>query len=158
MNTAIKHYDPTALNFRFVKGKNIIARFIEWRTWGDWSHVEFVVPEGYLGARWGSGVAIRPVNYDAGTFADEMFLKLPMNPEQLSKANAFMRNQIGKKYDWLGDLGFMVREDWIMVNRWFCSHYCYATTVEGGIDVLRTKRPYRVSPTLLSTSRLLIDF
>lgn len=70
------------------------------------SHVEIVVPEGYLGAHDDGGVQIRPTNYDAATLSGEAFFTVPLPDEQA--AESYARSKIGTPYDFFAILDFVL--------------------------------------------------
>lgn len=136
---------PT-LTLRFVRGRNMIARAIQWRAWGHWSHVEAVVPGGYLGARWPHGVTTEPVGYDAGHLADKAFRHAVVTPAGYAAAMAWAASTKGAAYDVLGDLGFVVRADWHNPRRFFCSEWSWLWIFKAGVQLLYTDTPWKLSP------------
>lgn len=94
------------------------------------SHVEALMPDGksYLGARVDGGVQLRPVGYDKATIrkqADgtpmELLLSLDAMPNQNAAFYAYLTSQIGKKYDWLSIVGFVVPDHFHLTNHVICS-------------------------------------
>ena len=63
------------------------------------THVEAVVPGGYLGAHLADGVQVKPVGYDAGTVTAERFVAVHVTATQFARFHAFLRAQLGRPYD-----------------------------------------------------------
>lgn len=75
------------------------------------SHVEAVVPEGYLGAHDDVGIAIRKVGYDHPLILNgkpcELFVDLSGDPVMDAAFDKFIRGKIGTPYDWQSILDFL---------------------------------------------------
>lgn len=116
-------------------GSWLIRKF----TWSDFSHVDFVLPDGQLlGARGDGGVQIR-------------------RPEPFHRAARFTvdapcyvldhaKSQIGKPYDWGAIMGFVVKHDWQDKNAWFCSELVAWSFQAAGVPLLRSRELYRITP------------
>lgn len=57
-------------------------------------------------------------------------LDLPLPEEEL--ALAWLRTQVGKKYDWLGLTGILFGADWMREDRWVCSPLTLTTFIQAG--------------------------
>jgi hypothetical protein len=69
---------------------------------------------------------------------------------------AWLKTQLGKKYDWRGVLGFLSRRDAAAnQNRWFCSELIHAASVHVGDPLLANIPSRRVTPRDIITSPLL---
>lgn len=90
------------------------------------SHIEAVSADGlsYIGAHIDGGIQSRPVGYDKGEVAHELFLDLPATKEQDDIFNAFMLSKIGEPYDWHAIIGFIVPEHFHQINKAICSAVC----------------------------------
>jgi hypothetical protein len=101
------------MKLRFVDGGTVLSGLIKAREGVCYpftpSHVEIVVAEGYLGAveqlMGASGVAIRPVGYDA-RFKQEAFVTVKLPDE--AGAEAWARSKIGTPYDWAALFDFVL--------------------------------------------------
>lgn len=75
------------------------------------SHVEAVVPEGYLGAHDDGGIQIRPVGYDKPMMLKgkpcEYFVDLSGGPSRDAAFDSYIRSKIGIPYDWQSILDFL---------------------------------------------------
>src|SRR5271155_3941042 len=93
-----------SIRLRFVTCDDLVSSMIRDRAGTVMpfppSHVEAVVPEGYLGAHDVGGVAIRPVGYDRATLLHELFVDVPADPAQAQTFDTFIRAKIGAPYDW----------------------------------------------------------
>jgi hypothetical protein len=127
---------------RFVRGtswtSNLIAAQEKTAVPFTPSHVEALTPDGksYLGARVGEGVELQPVGYDKGKVAKlpagydatvfpdglcDLHLKLEATPAQSRAFYAYLTSEIGKPYDWLSIVGFVVPEHFHLPNHVICS-------------------------------------
>jgi hypothetical protein len=75
------------------------------------SHVEAVVPEGYLGAHDDGGIAIRPIGYDKPLMLNgkpcEYFIDLSVDQAKDAAFDRYIRGKIGTPYDWQSILDFL---------------------------------------------------
>jgi hypothetical protein len=89
------------LRIRFVRYTGVGGRIIAAREGECYpftpTHCELALADGYLGAHFSGGVALRPVGYDAGTFDKELFVDVPCDH---AKAAAWARSMVGTPYAW----------------------------------------------------------
>lgn len=133
-----------SVKIRFVDRSGLLSKAIKLWTWSDISHVEFVFPDGYLGADFPDGVKVRPFNYCNPT--KEWFGVIECTDTQAKQVEAFARAQIGKPYSVLGILGFIVKHDFNKQGSWFCSELVYAAFQAAGIKLLNISDIDRISP------------
>jgi hypothetical protein len=111
------------ITLQFVTTGDALDKVIETVTHGWPSHVDFIWSEtgadNLLGAQLGSGVMIRPSNYETVTRAERV--TLPTTPEQEASIRSFLYAQLGLPYDWLAVAAFAVGASWRLPNHWFCS-------------------------------------
>lgn len=50
-------------------------------------------------------------------------------------AMAWLRQQVGRKYDWLGLMGIVFGTDWLREDRWVCSPLTMMTFVQAGVSL-----------------------
>lgn len=146
------------INLRFIRTDGFISRMINWQTWGpggSWSHVEFALPEGYLGSQAPDGVKIRPFGYV--TPSAELKCSVDLPDAKGWNVLAFARAQIGKPYDYQSLLGFIIKRDWQEPDAWFCSELVAAAFQMAGFPLLRTDEVSRISPSTLSLSPFLVE-
>ena len=132
------------LTFRFIAERKFGSAFIRWATWAPYSHVEMVLPEGYLGARLRGGVRVRSLNYTRPS--KELLVHVNVTPDQEKKALAFARAQLGQKYDWLALVAFMLHSVKRNPKRWFCSELVTATLEIAGVIPFNRERISRITP------------
>jgi uncharacterized protein YycO len=130
-----------------------VSTFLRFFTWSQISHVDFVVPEGLLGAR-EMGVKIRP--FGSIKVTRDIIAYVVCTEDQAEQVLGFARAQIGKPYNWLGLLGFAVRRDFPSKKRWFCSELVIAAFEMAGIRLLNIKDVDRVTPEMLLNSPLVV--
>lgn len=142
---------------RFVRGKGLIARGIQFFTWGYWNHVELYTKTGYLGAQPNGGYRIRAYNYLE--FDNEMFRGIQLAPEQEAAFWKWQYSQIGKPYDLTAIFGMLVRRDWQEDDSWFCSEVIAAGFEAINAPILNDygKESYKITPRDIALSPLLVN-
>ncbi len=124
------------MKLRFVSHPGIFTWAARIAQRGYWcTHVEVVDYDGRLIGAMGDGVWSRPADYDQGKFSREMLLTLKTTPEQDEIFFAFLRNQIGKPYDYLAIVSFFFpwSRGWQEDDSWFCSELVAAGLAECGL-------------------------
>lgn len=141
------------IKLRFITAAGPISWIIRKFTWDNYSHVDFVLPEGYLGAR-DLGVKIRPLNYIKPT--KQLFAVVKCNDEISEKVIAFATSQIGKPYDFISLLGFMLRMDLGSRDdkRFFCSELVAQSFEAAGYPLVDRMKVDRITPRDLLISPL----
>jgi len=135
-----------SIKLRFITEAGPISFILRKFMWSSISHVEFVMPTGYLGAR-EKGVWIRKFDYCKPK--REIFGSVECDDATAKKVLDFARSQIGKSYDfWSILLGFPLRLDVGSKDdkRWFCSELVYCSFLAAGIDLLNGRKADRVTP------------
>lgn len=120
----------------FTIRQDMLGRVISWADGGPYNHCgiydEAVDNRGgfIIEANPFEGVRKRllgPVLSEVEGFA---ILDLTLPEEGL--AMAWLRAQIGKRYDWLGLTGIMFGTDWTRDNRWVCAPLTMTSFIQGG--------------------------
>jgi uncharacterized protein YycO len=92
------------------------------------------MPDGaLLGAHASGGVMARDHDYDKGRFTREMYVSIPATPEQTDSFHQFLREQVGKPYDFKGIAGIALGRDWQEPDSWFCSELIAAALCHSGV-------------------------
>ena len=117
-------------------------------TWSRWSHVAAVIGNEAFEARAATGV--RRITYaDAiGGVGSYEAARVRCND---TAARAFLRDQIGKPYDWTATIGVWMHRDWQEPDSWFCSELVAAAALAGGVLIVR-KPTNRITPEDIYTS------
>ena len=133
------------LRLRFVTCSNLASSTIRAAQLGwPYTHVDVVVPGGYLGARLAGGVAVRPIGYDAGAGTRERFFTVAVDEAAAEAFHAYLAAQVGKPYDLAAIADFakavLYHSDrerapgaWLEPDRWFCSELAAAALIHAGI-------------------------
>lgn len=141
------------ITIQFSTSRGLASAAIRTFTWSQYSHVDFVLPDGrLLGARMNGGVQIRPKDYEKFTAVKRYQVDAP------ESVLDFAYSQIGKPYDWRGILNFGLHRDWRESDCWFCSElvlWCFDQAghplLNPAVDVRRlTPRDNTLSPLLIS--------
>jgi len=128
------------IQLQFVAERSVGSATIAWFSSGYLSHVDAVIddvaltalgsrlpinaaPGWLLGSRGDrrprSGVQVRRPDYAA--FSRRLLVTVPATPEQRARFWQFQRAQLGKPYDRLAILGFLLDRRWRDDDAWFCS-------------------------------------
>lgn len=145
----------------FVAAAGWSSRAIEWFGAGGFSHVDCVLPAEYcrqqrlpigslLGARsdvtGGSqpGVRIRPPIYE--TWPKRLILRVPCTDQQAKAWLDFLLQQLGKPYDKIGILAFVIGRNWREENAWWCSELFVRSLEIAGICGDLALPFYKITP------------
>ncbi len=131
------------ITIRCIAESNIESGLIRYWTWDKYSHVEFVLPEGYLGSRLSGGIQIRPFDYIKVSLEAILTLTLPTEAED--KILSWAKDQIGESYGWKDVVDEAVHEDILKPSSMDCSHFVSKALSMGGIMVTR-KRFFQNTP------------
>ncbi len=142
------------IRLRFLSEPTLSSLIVQGFTWSPWSHVEMVLPDGYLGARFDGGVQLRKFNYTKTS--REAFAHIDCDDQTTAKILAYARSQIGMPYDWLGILGIAVHQDWFNPKARICSRFVFEACKRYGVVLLDESHANRVSPGALAESPLVI--
>ena len=138
------------IELRFITSRSIVSWLIRRLTWSDYSHVEFVLPYGYLGAQ-ADGVKVRDFDYCKPTKSAICHVDCP--PEVTRIVLDYAKKQVGKPYDFMALVGGLFHRDWKKSNCWFCSELVAACFAYAGYPLI--KGPVnRVTPGMLFNSIL----
>lgn len=154
----------------YFRGKSLVSRAIRWRTWGDYSHVAWIVdkpvmvddkliPAGTIYESWHIQAAWDKRNgvrrgyagdlHKPGTEVDLYTTKLPDEAEiELIRFFERLCADPHARYDFRGVIsGFMLRKDTAnSKRRWFCSELLMAGFFHVGKQFLLNIRPEQASP------------
>lgn len=126
-----------AVRLQFVQGRALSSSAISWFSSGHFSHVDIVLEDGrLLGARSDAaggvkGVAIRKAGYEK--WNKVVMFSVPCTLAQRTNVHDFAVKQVGKPYDHLAILGFMLNRAWRDTDSWYCSELAMATLEQAGI-------------------------
>jgi uncharacterized protein YycO len=132
-----------------------MSRAIRCVNWGPYSHASWLTADHTEIEAWRKGVTETPgigANHTPGTVID-CFAVEGLTPYLQAEADAAMRAQLGRPYDLLGVLGFVIRNPRIQRdNALFCSELVFSGLDAIGIPPLKRIPACKVFPTLLSYS------
>jgi hypothetical protein len=141
------------IQFSSLKG-SFFSKLIEWFTWGNYAHVDVIMPRGaaIIGARLIGGVQIRTNDMDYSKIKQYSISVPEATADQIY---ASLRGQVGAGYDWLGILSFPLRLRWNRPNRWFCSELIAWAFYVNGVQLVSEPRFERLTPRDLRLSPVL---
>ena len=148
--------------FLASKGISLTSRLIRWWQWGfPFTHVAFVVDlkdknDPVVIEAWWNGVRQGKFSEVHTPRTEFAIYSVQVTEEQKEKIEEFLHRQLGKPYDWLGILGFPLR-NWKLEskNKWFCSELVFTAFKQAGVELLKNTHPSEVSPRLFLKSPLL---
>ena len=123
------------IKIRVIAESNIESELIRYWTWDKYSHVEFILPEGYLGSRLNGGIQIRPFDYI--TVSLEAILTLTLSPEQEDKILSWAKAQIGESYGWKDVVDEAFHDEIMKPSAMDCSHFVSKAFAQGGFLISR---------------------
>lgn len=141
------------------RGKSVVSRLIRWRTWSDYSHAAWLCLDGTVLDAWQKGGVRHVANISVGHKPNTPveFFSVDITPAERIRIEKFLRDQVGKKYDFHGVLKFISRRKTThdQQRKWFCSELVSAAFNRIGHPLLARIRDEQVSPGLLAISPLL---
>lgn len=141
--------------YQFSRQAGLVSDLIALGGAGDFSHVDIVLKDGtLLGARSDkvgglpAGVHVRPADYTK--WSRQVFINVPCTPRQRMRALEFAVAQIGKPYDKLAIVGFLVGRNWRDEDSWFCSELGARVGEVGGFFEEMFSPANKIAPVALS--------
>jgi uncharacterized protein YycO len=111
----------------------MFARLITWQTLGHVCHVEAVLPSGSIIAALAvKGVSHLLPDYDKES-TSQIFVDIPMSPENLTRWVDYLKNRIGRPYDWDAIAGIALHTGWRMKGGFICSMLQTLALREAGV-------------------------
>lgn len=157
------------LELQFVAEHTALSHMIQVLTHSEYSHVDLIWPWPFnvggthtslssafcIGARQ-DGVQFRPINY--AKFSRRAVYSIEVTDEQAKIICQFMKDQVGKPYDYTGLFGFLANRDWHAPDSWFCSEAIEAAFEKASLPLLAIAL-WSISPRDLMTSiRLTFEY
>jgi len=144
------------------KGISLTSRLIRWWQWGfPYTHIAYCLDladpnDPVVIEAWWNGVRrgwFSEVHTPGTEFA---VYSVEVTEDQKTAIENFLCEQHLKPYDWLGILGFPLR-NWKLEQKgkWFCSELVFTAFKQTGIELLKNTHPAEVSPRLFLKSPLL---
>jgi|AntRauTorcE11898_2_1112593.scaffolds.fasta_scaffold22767_3 uncharacterized protein YycO len=129
----------------FCRSRNIGGLFIQLVTFSRWNHVAVEISGVVFDATLAHGVASWSFKNFRSHYSTIETIEL-QTIEQ-GKALEFLKDQIGKPYDWTALLALPFRSGWQKSSRWFCSELFAAMLTAGMNRSLERALPaHRVTP------------
>lgn len=146
--------ESETIELRFITSNSLISWMIRSLTKSEYSHVEVVVEQGYLGSQYPEGVRLRPLDYTKPH--KECRVVVRVTPNDKIKVLEWLQQQLGKPYDLTALIGILANNrDWKEDDSWFCSELIAAAFVSIGMELIRDDVS-RVTPGDLFKSPLLL--
>ena len=133
------------------------SKMIRWFSWSDYSHIAWLTEQGEVIEAWPPKVRICKSfdeGHTPGTHVD-IYEVVGLTSGDRETIETFLRNQVGKKYDWRGVFHFVTRNGNNSRTKWFCSELVFKALLKADIKLLKGIPPYKVTPGMLVLSPLL---
>lgn len=128
------------------RGKSLISRAIRFQTRSNYSHIAVSLPDGSVIEAWHVGgvrhVKNASVGHTPGTQVDVFDIAADYDQAAVI---AYLKSQVGKKYDFRSILRFISRRDDAHNDKFFCSELSESALLAGGLRLLNG-RPSHHSP------------
>lgn len=135
--------DDDRIKILAYEGIGPISKAIRMRTRSPVSHIAVQLPDASVIEAWGTGWMNGKVRH-VDDFRDQhrkrtkvTFYTFDYTGFNEDLAIEFLRDQVGKKYDYFSVLAFMTPHRAPENDKWFCSELSEATTAVGGRELLR---------------------
>ena len=119
------------------QGKSFISKLIRWQTRSKYSHIAVELDDGTIVEAWASyGVIHNSFSYahKPGTPVDVYRIKGLLDSV---KAEEFLLEQVGKKYDWKSVFRFLWHTPASKNDKWFCSELAETALAKGSVELQR---------------------
>jgi len=119
------------------KGKSVVSHLIKFQTRSQYSHIGIQLNDGSVIEAW-QGEGVRRignpfVGHSKGTEVDVFKI---IGDYDDSKVEAYLYDQIGKKYDYVNVLRFVWRRNAADNEKVFCSELAEMAFIQGGLRLL----------------------
>ena len=139
-----------------TQGISFYSRVIKWFQWGNPNtHIFYMYEEELnkedpviLEAMSGYGVHKDKLSLSHTKGTPYQIYSLEVTTEQKAIIEEYLEQQLGKKYDYRGILGFASRKDTDDSNKLFCSELIYQAFNKAAVKLFRTLRPIQIYPSL----------
>lgn len=148
----------TELEFIFCKSNKIFARLINWRTYGDWSHVAVRILDtqrhdypSILEASFLGGVRLTTIEKLKHSYEQIEIKKINIKKEA---SDVFLCGlaEVGKPYDFKAIFGaFFRRGEWMHNGAWYCSELAAWVGYKMGLALFDTQEKI-ITPQMLYTA------
>lgn len=147
------------MKIALYKGTGLIEKAILWFCRGGYSHAAIVLNDGSIVEAYPfKGVRHRKCIEDQMKKCIVDVYEIPTTLEQDEIIENFLSLQIGKKYDWIAILGFVLHKTKTgrkQYAKWICSELVFATLRKANVLLLERIEAWEVSPTLLSYNTMM---
>jgi hypothetical protein len=144
------------------RGTSFASKLIRFQRLSPYTHVSIMLPDGTIyESMQGHGVRTVHATYYADDYAVGRVDVCPLEFEadKFLEMEAFLKSQVGKKYDWPGVFRFVTRVNpWgASDDRWYCGAYVFQATAIGGRLLLARTETHEAAPDLIARSPILPD-
>lgn len=115
----------------YLTGRGPLSTIIRHIDGGRWSHVGIIDGDHVIEAVWTDGVRYRRLDSLMEDRPEHEILDVTLPNE--AEALQWVRQQIGKPYDFTGVIGLGFGRNWQESSRWYCSELAVTAAVKGGL-------------------------
>ncbi len=133
--------DSQTYKLLFYRGSCLVR----WQTRSKYGHVAVKAPDGAVyEALANRGIVCWPHGRPDECLADAF--EITVLADTAEQIEDWLKDQVGKRYDWLALLRFISRRRWYNNDKWFCSELAFAAFEQAGVHFLKRCEPWEVSP------------
>lgn len=137
------------------KGKSITSKAIRILTRSEYSHIAIELDNRMMIEAWQRSGVVERANFreghTPGTSVDVFDIEGPLDS---ARAEKFLRDKIGAKYDWLNVFRFLYCKPAVENRRWFCSELAEYALAEGFVTLLRGNKSHHSPRDTVMSTRL----
>ncbi|MEO8206753.1 MAG: hypothetical protein ABI615_11275 [Chthoniobacterales bacterium] len=137
------------MRLALYKGTSLLSRAIQWQTRSEYSHAAFLLSDGSVIEAWQCGGVLHNAHigtaHEDGTPVDVFTIK-GLTRSMEHDLIGLLTEELGKRYDFAGILGFIDRVKQPVDDKWFCSELVFAKLEEVGIRLLSRIVAAEVNP------------
>lgn len=100
-----------------------LLRFLMWSRWSHSAILDEETNIVYDSTLTGGGVRAREAGYFLEHYPQHEVRDITVATERLKESRVWLREQVGKPYDWTALLSWIVRRDWQRPDWGFCSEF-----------------------------------
>tara|TARA_Y100000815_G_C13056853_1_gene392813 strand:+ start:197 stop:634 length:438 start_codon:yes stop_codon:yes gene_type:complete len=132
------------MKIHFCKSRDIGGLIIRLFTFSRWNHVAIEVGGIVYESVTAGGVRSVPARSFPQLWNSTESVSVAVeNPTLLL---AFLKEQVGKPYDWAAIFALPFRKSWHARDKWFCSELVAEALIAGGSDAIPRIKSFRVTP------------
>lgn len=137
LNIQYKHTKKGTIMILFCNTSGVVAAGVRYMTRSKFCHVALEFNGKVIQAN--SIVGVHETTIDELKKEYSTIESYEINHDINEKAYAFAKTQLGKPYDYLAIIAFLVDRDWQSRDKWFCSELVAYALKQSGVELFNPK-------------------